>query len=44
MMINSKTAAPIDLLKLIHKKNVQDINPRIEICFKNIYQHSSNNS
>ena len=34
MMINFKTAAPIDLLKLIHKQNLQDIYPNIEIALR----------
>lgn len=35
MMINFTTAASIDLLNLIHKKNLQDIYPNIEIDLRN---------
>lgn len=33
-IIHSKTAAPIDLLKLIRKQNVQDIYIRTEIALR----------
>ncbi|KAL4119377.1 hypothetical protein QTP88_012188 [Uroleucon formosanum] len=34
LMTNFKMAAPIDLLKFIHKQNLQDIYPNIEIALR----------
>jgi len=44
LMTNFKMAAPIDLLKCIHKQNLQDIYPNIEIALRIFLSHYFSNN